>query len=88
MGGALPAGLSANVASQVLSASIVALVVSPLLLQSPPHPEKDELGSGSAVSVTSVPSEYDSVQSTPQLMPTGSLNTVPVPSPVLLTVNV
>jgi len=61
----------------------------PLPLQPPPlQPAKVAPLAGVAVSVTVAPVAYGSVQSVPQLMPAGTLVTVPAPAPVRLTVSV
>ncbi len=58
-------------------------------LQPPPdQPVKVEAAAGTAVSVTTVPTAYASVQSAPQLMPAGAAVTVPEPAPSLTTVSV
>jgi hypothetical protein len=75
-----------NVAVTVVAAFTVTTHV-PVPLHPPPlHPVKSELGVGAAVSVTTVPALYDSVQSPPQLIPAGFDVTVPVPVPALATV--
>ena len=54
----------------------------PVPEQPPPdHPVKVEPDEGVAVSVTIVPGSYNSLQSVPQLIPEGSLVTVPEPVP-------
>lgn len=75
-----------KVAVTVLTAFMV-IVQEPAPVQSPDQPVKEELALGVAVKVTVVPFEYCSVQSAPQLIPTGSLDTVPVPVPDLVTVS-
>ncbi len=55
-------------------------------VQLPLHPVKVEPAAAVAVRVTAVLSAYASVQSLPQLTPTGLLLTVPVPVPALVTV--
>ncbi len=65
------------------------------MLSHPPlHPTKVERDSGAAANVTGVPSSYIAVQSLltapaviEQLMPTGSLNNVPLPPPPPCTAN-
>jgi len=59
----------------------------PVPLQAPDQPEKNEFAPGEAVSVTWVPLEKLAVQVLPQLMPAGLLLTVPPPAPVAWTVN-
>ena len=56
--------------------------------QASPQPAKLEPVSAVAVRVTEVLAVYGSVQSLPQLMPVGSLVTVPLPLPDLVTVRV
>src|SRR5690349_12978248 len=56
-------------------------------LHAPLQPAKVEPSAGDGVSVTLVPVRYDSLQSTPQVMPAGALVTVPAPIPALLTVS-
>jgi len=67
---------------------MVQVVFEPQEEQSPPQPPKLEPESAVAVRVTEVPAVYGSVQSEPQLMPVGSLVTVPLPLPDLVTVRV
>ena len=58
----------------------------PVPVHPPPvHPANVELFAGVAVSVTSVPPEYVSLQSVPQLIPAGFDETLPEPAPVRLT---
>jgi hypothetical protein len=77
-----------NMAVTVVAAVIVT-VQPPVPEQPPPvHPANVELTAGEAVRLTIVPWENPSVQSTPQLMPTGLLATVPVPKPAFATVRV
>jgi len=75
-----------NVAVQVLDAPIVTLPS--LQSASPLHPAKTDPVAAVAVKATTAPLLYISVQSTPQLIPTGKDVTVPVPVPVLVTVKV
>jgi len=58
----------------------------PVPAQSPLQPAKLKFGDGIGVSVTTVPTMYDSEQSVPQLMPGGVLVTSPFPR--VLTVRV
>ena len=55
---------------------------------SPVHPANWEPDAATAVSATTVPWEYISEQSEPQLIPGGLLVTVPPPLPALVTTNV
>lgn len=55
--------------------------------QDPLQPAKDEPLAAAAVSVTEVPEPKLAEQVEPQLIPAGLLVTVPLPVPVLLTVN-
>ena len=57
-------------------------------LHAPPHPPKDEVDPGVAVSVTLVPRGKLALQVCGQLIPPESLVTVPVPVPDRLTVSV
>jgi hypothetical protein len=72
----------------VLSISIITLQVVAVTGVQPLQPANVEPASAVAASVTVVPTAYGSEQSTPQLMPTGLLVTVPVPVPSLVTVSV
>jgi hypothetical protein len=54
--------------------------------QAPPQPTNVEPAAGVAVSVNGVPGVTVSVQSLPQLMPAGVLDTVPAPVPLRVTV--
>lgn len=61
----------------------------PVPVQPPPlQPRNVEPLPALAVSVTAVPAPYDSVQSTPQLIPAGDDVTVPVPAPARIWVSV
>src|SRR6267142_1996575 len=78
---------SANVAVTDVAALIVTVQV-PVPVQPPPlQPVKVDPAAGVAVSVTAVPLANAAEQVAPQEMPTGALETVPVPAPVLLTVS-
>ncbi len=57
----------------------------PVPLHAPPHPAKIYPGLGVAVRVTEVPGAKLPVQVPPQLMPAGTLVTVPRPLPILVT---
>jgi hypothetical protein len=66
----------------VFTAERTVNVHGPVLLHGPPfQPANVEPGSGSAVSVTDVPAAKSAAHAPPQLMPAGSLVTVPVPAP-------
>ena len=61
----------------------------PVPVQPPPlQPAKDESDAEAAVRVTGVLAQYCAVQLVPQLMPPVDPVTVPVPAPLLPTVNV
>src|SRR6267142_1878364 len=61
----------------------------PVPEQPPPlQPEKVEPAAGVAVRVTAVPLANGAEHVAPQAMPTGALETVPLPAPALLTVSV
>jgi hypothetical protein len=78
--------LRLNVAVTVVSEFMVT-VQDPVPLHPPPdQPTKADVASGVAVSVTTVPGIYFSVQSTPQLSPAGALVTAPEPDFVMLSV--
>jgi len=88
-----PLGLTVSVkvgvkiAVTVVAADIVT-VQGPVPVQPPPfQPRKTELAPGVAVSTTTVPLAKLAVQLAPQLMSPGVLVTVPVPSPLGLTVS-
>ena len=77
-----------NVAVTVVDADIVT-THEPVPEQPPPaHPVNTDPADGKASNVTTVPDVYASEQSTPQPMPTGELDTAPVPVPVFVTVSV
>src|SRR5438046_7659741 len=79
--------VGAKVAVTVVAADIVT-VQGPVPVQPPPlQPRKTELAPGVAVSTTTVPLAKLAVQLAPQLMSPGVLVTVPVPSPLGLTVS-
>jgi hypothetical protein len=77
-------GASVNVALTVVIALTVT-VQPPGPEQVPPQPAKVEPAAGVAVSVSCAPGATDSLQSVPQLMPAGTLDTTPVPVPVFVT---
>ena len=54
----------------------------------PDQPSKVDPDTGVAVSVTTVPELYASVQSEPQFIPAGVLTTEPIPEPPFCTVRV
>ena len=60
----------------------------PVPEQAPLHPENVEPESGVAVSAALVPCANGALHVAPQLIPAGTLKTVPVPVPVLLTESV
>jgi len=69
-------------------ARLVATVqVRPETLSHPLHPVKPERRAGLAVNVTTWLLAYDAEQVDPQLIPAGLDVTVPLPRPVLLTLN-
>lgn len=77
--------LSVKVAVTVC-ACVSVTVQSPVAFRHAPlQPVKIEFASALAVSVTTVPLAYNSVQSAPQVIPVGPLITVPVPVPDLTT---
>ena len=84
-----PVGLNSAVQERDVVISMVALEFRPALLQSPVHPNKNEaLSSGTASSMTVVPSAYDSRQSEGQSIPESVVErTVPEPEPVMSTVS-
>ena len=72
----------------VCAIDIVTMQV-PVPAQPPPlQPANDAPGSAVALSVTPVPTVYDSLQSAPQVMPVGDDDTAPVPVPLLAIVSV
>jgi hypothetical protein len=75
-----------NVAAQLRAALIV--TTPSLQSASPVQPLKVEPLAGAAVSVTTVPLEYVSLQSPPQLIPEGLDVTVPLPVPAVATLSV
>ena len=60
----------------------------PVPVHAPDHPANPEPTFAAAVSVTTVPNAYGSLQSEPQLMPAGVDVTAPVPAPPSVTVKV
>ena len=64
---------------------MVTVQVRAVPLQAPLQPPKLEFVSAVAVSVTVLPCANDALQVVPQLMPTGLLETPPVPVPVFVT---
>ena len=78
---------SVNVAVTFLAASIVT-TQAPVPVHAPLQPANDELASGVALSVTSVPSAKPAAQAGPQEMPAGEEVTVPEPVPARATVSV
>ena len=69
-------------------AELIVTVQAPVPVQLPLQPVKVEPATGAAVKVTMVPVANAAEQLAPQEMPAGALVTVPVPTPVLLTVSV
>jgi hypothetical protein len=69
--------------------SVVILITHGSVAEHPPplHPVKTDPGLAAAVRVMDWPSEYDSIQSNPQLIPAGLLVTVPDPKPDLTTLS-
>jgi hypothetical protein len=76
-----------NVALTPCAALIVTTQVPVPEHPAPLHPPKAEPAPGVAVNITTVSMVYDAEQVAPQLIPAGLDVTVPVPVPVLLTVN-
>src|ERR687897_2890984 len=74
-----------NVAVTSRARSIATVHVPVPAQPSPPQPTNVDPDAGVAVSVTEVPSVKLAEQSDPQLMPAGSLITVPLPPPALTT---
>lgn len=74
-----------NVAVTDLLTFIVTVQVLLLVLSQPLQLENVDPDAAVAVSLTGGPLVYDSAQSLPQEMPKGTLLTVPVPEPDLLT---
>jgi hypothetical protein len=72
-------------ALQLRAADIVTLPS--LQSESPPQDTNVDPAAGAAASATSCPDENDALQVDPQLIPEGVLVTVPLPVPVLLSVN-
>jgi hypothetical protein len=83
-GGGGVVGLALKVAVTVVAPLIVTGQVA-VPLQAPLQPAKTEPEAGLAVSVSAVPAATVSVQSAPQVIPAGELDTVPVPVPFLVT---
>jgi len=78
---------SAKFAVTDLAAFIVTLQELEEPLQAPDQPEKEDMGDGVAVSVTTVFALKNPEQETPQSMPPGLEVTVPLPDPDLAIVN-
>ena len=81
-------GAGSNVAVIVVSPSTVTTQRSVPLHPAPVHPAKTESVPGEAVSVTVSPGTYVAPQVALQSMPAGTLVTVPLPAPAVLTVKV
>jgi hypothetical protein len=60
----------------------------PVPEHAPDQPSKVDPDTGVAVSVTTVPDWYASVQSEPQFIPAGVLTTEPIPEPPVVTFRV
>ena len=72
----------------VTAVSVFMVIVHvPVPVHAPDHPSNVDPVSATAVRVTTVPSRNTSEQSEPQLIPAGSLVTVPNPPPVFKTVS-
>ena len=71
-----------------VAAAPTVTVQAPAPAQAPLQPPKVEPASGVAVSVNWAPGATASLQSAPQAMPAGALETVPEPAPLRLTVSV
>jgi hypothetical protein len=90
----VPALVTVNVTGSRLKLAVtvdalLAVTVHEPVPEHPPlQPSNFEPDAGVAASVTTVPTEYGSEQSEPQLIPAGLLETVPAPPPALATVNV
>src|SRR5439155_4853878 len=85
---AVSVNVSLNVAVTVRAAFIATVHVDPLTESHPLHPANADPLDAIAVSVTTVPLTYGSVQSAPQLMPAGLDVTVPEPAPAPAAVSV
>ena len=88
----VPAFVTVNVWTSRVKLAVQArsavIVTDPAASQSPLQPANVEPTSAVAVSVTTVPKSYTSVQSMPQSMPRGELVTPPFPVPAFVTVSV
>src|SRR5437899_10582162 len=69
-------------------AALIVTVQAPVPVQLPLQPLKVEPAAGAAVKVTMVPMANAAEQVAPQEMPAGVLVTVPLPTPVFVTVSV
>lgn len=79
--------VAVNVAVTCWLALSVTVQVEAVPLHAPDHPAKDEFVAGLSVSVTSVPVLKFALHVVGQLIPSGLLDTVPMPVPVTLTLN-
>jgi len=91
-GGAGGAGCVGSFAAKLAvtdaTAVTVTAQVSAVPEQAPPQPVKVELSEAAADRLTFVPGAYVAEQAAPQLIPAGSLLTLPEPEPCLVTVRV
>ena len=72
----------------VTESLLLALIVTehaPVPEQAPPQPAKIDPAAGVAASFTDVPAGKSEVQVCPQLIPSGVLETVPLPEPEIVT---